>query len=368
MRIQVPCRSLLDTVNKVKTVVSSKSALPILSHILMETGESCVRVSATDLKVSIECVTDCTVEEPGSLTVSSQRLASILTELPESDISMELSESSVIGLTCGRIQTKLFSMSPEEFPPVRSFEGIEPVVLAQSVLRKLFSSTSFSICSDQSRYNLTGLLFEMRDGTITVVGTDGRRMSLCREIEGAPEGVEVKVIIPGKMINELEHLLEGEGEVSVYIDENQAAFVIGTTRLVTALIEGNFPNYDMVVPKKHDKEVLINTAGFLEAIRRTRTMTNEKFNSVRFCLASGLMTLKVVTPEVGEYEEEMSVDYEGDNVEMAFNPDFVLDVLRHIESETVWLILKDSASPGVIKPYTEAPVDKYVNVVMPIRI
>ncbi|HIJ72642.1 MAG TPA: DNA polymerase III subunit beta [Candidatus Hydrogenedentes bacterium] len=368
MKIVIPREDLLNTVNKVKTVVSPKSALPILSHILMESQESSVRLSATDLKVSIECSVDCTVEEHGSLTVSSQRLSSILSELPNVDIALQLLENNIILLECNRIQTRLFSMLPEEFPSIRTFESIEPLVFGQSMLKRLLSRTSFAICSDQARYNLTGLLVEICEGKLTVVATDGRRMSLCTEREGVPEGIEVKIVIPGKMINELERLLADEGNVDVLIDENQAAFTFGNVRLVTALIEGNFPKYDMVVPKKHDKEAILNTLQFLEAVRRTRTMTNEKFNSVRFGLTSGVMTLKVVTPEVGEYQEEFPIEYDGEPIEIAFNPDYVLDVLRRIDSEKVCLVLKDSMNPGLIKPASEEPVDNYLNVVMPIRI
>lgn len=368
MKIRIPRQDLLDSVNRAKTVVSSKTALPILSHILIETRDSAVRLSATDLKVSIECIVDCTVEEPGACTVSSQRLSMILAELPDADVTLALGENNVIHLTCGRIQTRLFSMAPEEFPPIRSFDNIEPLIFRQEVLRKLFNKTSFAICTDQARYNLTGLLFEVQDGRLTVVATDGRRMSVCMEHEGIPQGVNIKVIIPGKMIGELERLLSSDGEVAVYLDEAQTAFSFGNTRLVTALIEGNFPNYEVVIPKKHDKEAVINTATFIEAVRRTRTMTNDKFNNVRFILSPGMLQLKVVTPEVGEYEEELAVEYDGERVDIAFNPDFLLDILRNVESEMSCLILKDTTSPGIVKPCSDAPVDSYVNVVMPIRL
>ncbi|MBN2309509.1 MAG: DNA polymerase III subunit beta [Candidatus Hydrogenedentes bacterium] len=368
MKISVPREELLDAVNKVKSVVSAKSALPILSHILMETQESAVRLTATDLKVSIECTVDCSVEEAGSLTVSSQRLSSILSELPPGDIRLALGDNNVIGLESGRTETKLFSMAPDEFPPVRSFENVEPLVLEQSVLKKLFMKTSFAICSDQARYNLTGLLCEIGGGKLTTVATDGRRMTLAVQEEGIPDGIDMKVIIPGKMIVELERLLADEGEVNVFISESQAGFAFDSMRLVTALIEGNFPDYDMVVPKKHDKEAVLDTPAFVEAVRRTRTMTNEKFNSVRFQLESGNMVLRVVTPEVGEYKEDMPIEYEGESIEIAFNPNFILDVLRHIESDKCCFVLKDPTSPGVIKPYTEGGADTYVNVIMPIRI
>lgn len=368
MKIRIPRQDLLDAVNKVKTVVSAKSALPILSHILLEAEGSSVRLAATDLKVSIECSVDCTVEEPGSLTVSSQRLASILSELPEGDISIALGENNVVALESGRIQTKLFSMSPEEFPPIRTFEGVEPLILEERLLKRLFSKTSFAICTDQSRYNLTGLLFEISEGKLTVVATDGRRMSLYMEREGIPEGIDIKVIIPGKMVSELERLLGDEGEVRILIDETQAAFAFGSIRLVTALIEGNFPNYDMVIPKKHDKEAKILTSAFLEAVRRTRTMTNEKFNSVRFNLDDDNMTLRVITPEVGEYREEMAIGYKGSTLEIAFNPDFVQDVLRRVDTEQVSFILKDATSPGLLKPADDKDGSLYLNVIMPIRI
>ncbi|MBI4558113.1 MAG: DNA polymerase III subunit beta [Candidatus Hydrogenedentes bacterium] len=368
MRIRIARQDLLDAVNKVKSVVSARSALPILSHIFMEAAEGRVRLCTTDLKVSIECSVDCAVEEPGSLTVSCQRLASILSELPNAEIKMELGESNVVGLECGRIDTRLFSMSPEEFPPIRSFEDVEPLTFSQVLLKRLFTRTSFAICGDQARYNLTGLLFEIADGKLVVVATDGRRMSLCIEQDEIPSGINIRVIIPGKMVVELERLLTDEGSVKVYIDETQAAFAFNSVRVVTALIEGTFPNYEMVIPKKHDKEVVLETGSFQEAVRRTRTMTNEKFNSVRLSLNSGLLTLKVVTPDVGEYKEDMIADFDGSNIEIAFNPDFILDVLRHIDSEKVCLTLKDAVSPGLLKPYNPNQNETYVNVIMPIRI
>lgn len=368
MKITIPRSDLLQAVNKVKTVVSAKSALPILSHILLDASDASVKLSATDLKVSIENTVDCTVETPGQLTVSAQRLVSILSELPEKDITLELQDSNVVHLMCDRIETKLYSMSPDEFPPIRSFEGIEPLILPQNILKNIFTKTSFAISTDQARYNLTGLLLELEGGKLIAVSTDGRRMSLYSQNDNIPEGINIKVIIPGKMVHELERLLGDDGEVKAYIDENQAGFEFDNTRLVTALIEGTFPNYEMVVPKKHDKEAVVKTEPFAEAMRRTRTMTNDKFNSVRFLLTNGAMTLEVNTPEVGEYREDMPVEYEGEDIQVAFNPDFVLDVLKHVSTESSAFVLKDSVSPGVIKPYIDEPKNEYLNVIMPIRI
>lgn len=368
MKITISRQDLLDTVNKVKSVVSAKSALPILSHILIETGPSQVRLAATDLKTTIETTVDCSVEKQGAVTVSAQRISSMLAEMPNDDITLHLTENNIIDIRCGKIQTRLFSLTAEEFPPARGFDGIDSFNIQEDTLKRLFEKCSFAICTDQARYNLTGMLFELHRGRLTVVATDGRRMSLAVELENLPMEVDAKVIIPSKAIHELERLLGGDGQCQVVLDESHAAFSFGRTRVVTALIEGNFPNYEMVVPKKHDKEAVLDTPRFTEAMRRTRTMTNDKFNSVRIGLIDGMMTLKVVTPEVGEYDESLPADYSGENIEIAFNPDFVLDVLKHCETDKVCLLLKDAQSPGVLKPYSDAPIDTYVNVVMPIRI
>lgn len=368
MKFVIPRQDLLDAVNKVKAVVSPKSALPILSHILVEAEGPSIKLAATDLKVSIEATVDCNVAGEGSITLPCARLANILAVLPEQDVTVELEGENKVTIQCGRSKTRLYSMSPEDFPPIRTFEGIEPLVLEQSLLKNLFSKTSFAICTDQARGNLTGLMFELAGGCLTVVSTDGRRMSLSRQREGVPEGIDLKVIIPGKMVNELERLMADEGEVQVLIDETQAAFSFGSVRLVSSLVEGSFPNYEMVIPKKHDKEIICSTGAFGEALRRARTVTNDKFNSVRLTINEGQMQLSVTTPEVGEHQEELPVEFEGEKLEIAFNPDFVLEVVRHMDTDKLVLMLKDATSPGLLKPYTEAPEDNYLNVVMPIRL
>ncbi len=369
MKIVIPKQELQSAVNTVKSIVSQKSALPILSHILMEADKDTLKLTATDLKVSIVCVVDCTVEVSGALTVSSQRLSMILGELPDADVTLELHDNSIVELSCGLVETKLFSISPDEYPPVRDFDDIEPIIFNQSVLKKLFQRTSFAICTDQSRYNLTGLLLETRSDGLRVVATDGRRMSLAVSNDEVPTEREIKVIIPSKMIHELESLLEDDSEknVRVYLDENQASFVFERVRIVTALIEGNFPNYEAVIPKKHDKEIIVDLDSFTKSMRRAYAMTNDKFRNVKLTFSDGNLRITVKTPEVGEYEEDLAIAYENDTFDISFNPLFVLDVLRYMDSENVCMQLKDGSSPGIFKPYTEAPLDSYINVVMPIR-
>ncbi len=370
MRITLPKHDLQEAVGKLKSVVAAKSSLSILTQVLMETGDSSVTISGTDLKISTVCVVDCSVERPGALTVSCQRLAMLLSELPDADITLDLQENNVISLTCGQMETRLFSMPPEEFPPIRKFGDVEPMVFKQGMLKKLFQKTVFAICTDQSRYNLTGLLLEFKAGILTVVATDGRRMSLAKTDDIMDSSQDFKVIVPAKMIHELLSLLGSDDEqtVGVCVEESQIGFFMNNLTSSSTLIEGSFPNYETVIPKKHDKEIALTVEAFERIMRLALAMTNDRFRNVRLAIESGMMRVIVKTPEVGEYEDCTPVEYDGDSVEIAFNPAFILDVLRNIDTEKVCLLLKDTSSPGIIKPYTDAPSDSYVNVVMPIRI
>ncbi|HOJ32093.1 MAG TPA: DNA polymerase III subunit beta [Candidatus Hydrogenedentes bacterium] len=381
MKVRVTRSELFDAVNKARTIVTKKTVLPILSHFLLEAKQqdsgSLLKITSSDLRVNIECSLPCEIEEEGLITLSAERLSSVMASFPEEEVVISLGENRVVDIRCAKIRMKLFSMSPDDFPPVRTFEGIEPIVLPQKDLRDLFIKTSFAICTDQARYNLTGLLFELSDNKITCVSTDGRRMSLCRyQSDSFDSRLRRKVTIPGKVITEVERLLQDEGNVEVFLDENQVAFSIGPVTLTSALIEGSFPNYEMVIPKKHDKEVIVDKAVFQESVTRAKAMTNEKFNSVRLYIAGNQIVLRVSTPDVGEYEEEIPAEYEGEEIEIAFNPDFILDVLRALETKELAFILKDATSPGVIKPVLEDDAgnkvgrisDDQIHVIMPIRI
>ncbi len=381
MKIRASRNDLYNAVNKVKTVITRKTVLPILSHILLEakqdgnTGDS-LTITSSDLRVNIECTIPCEVEEEGQLTISADRFFTAMSSFPDEEVTINLQENRVVEILCAKIKMRLFSMSPQDFPPVRPFEGVEPIKLPQKDLKELFEKTSFAICTDQARYNLTGLLIEIDDGKVTCVSTDGRRMALCRyRSDKIDSSMRRKVTVPGKVISEVQRLLQDDGEVQIFLDENQVAFSLDSVRLTSALIEGSFPNYEMVIPKKHDKEVFLDKGIFMESVVRARGMTNERFNSVRFNISANTMLLRVSTPDVGEYEEEIGAEYEGDDIEIAFNPDFVLDVLRTLDTETVAFILKDANSPGVIKPVlkdekkdTPKVSDDHINVIMPIRI
>jgi DNA polymerase-3 subunit beta len=349
----------------VQNVVPSRSALPIISNVLLNATKGKLKLSATDLRVGIECTIGAKVTSQGSLSVSATRLGEIVRELPEKDILIQITKEKMLALTCGKSFFKIMSLPGDEFPALPVVETETPVKLEQRLVREMFQKTSFAISSEQARYTLTGLLFDLDKGKLRVVATDGRRMSYAQRDVEVPKDYRSGVIIPDKMITEVLRLMKGDGDVVVEIGENQVCFTFDDIRLVSQLIEGNFPDYKAVIPKKHEREVVVDTFDFTMATRRASAVTSREFNSVKLHICKGLMILSAVTPDVGEAKDEIAVSYDGDDIDIVFNPDYLLDALGSIETDRTVLQLKDALSPGVLKPYES---EDYVYVIMPIKV
>jgi len=352
-------------ISYVQNVVPSRSALPIISNVLLELEKDQLKLSATDLRVGIECTVPARVGSGGKLSVSAMRLAEIARELPEKDIAIESTRDNALSVRCDKIFFKILGLAGDEFPALPTISAKTPLTFGQRELREMFQKTAFAISAEQARYTLTGLLLDIDDGTARVVATDGRRLSYAQKSIETPKGYKIAAIIPDKMVNEIIRLMKGDGEVRVEIGENQITFSFDSIRLVSQLIEGNFPDYKAVIPKKYDKEVLVDTFELTMATRRAAAVTSREFNSVKIHIRKGLMVLSAATPDVGEAEDEISASYDGKELDIVFNPDYMLDALGTIETDRTVLQLRDETSPGVLKPYGS---EDYIYVIMPIKV
>jgi len=352
-------------ISYVQNVVPSRSALPIISNVLLDMQKDELRLSATDLRVGIECAIPARVASRGKLSVPATRLVEIARELPEKDIGVESGRDNALSVRCDKIFFKILGLPGDEFPALPTVAVETPLSFEQRQLREMFQKTAFAISTEQARYTLTGLLFEVDQGKVTTVATDGRRLSYACKAVDVAEDYKVSVIVPDKMINELVRLMKGDGEVRVEVGENQIVFVFDGIRLVSQLIEGNFPDYRAVIPKDYDKEVVVDTFDLTMATRRAAAVTSREFNSVKLHVHKGAMTLSAVTPDVGEAEDQIGASYDGDEQDIVFNPDYMLDALASIETDRAVLQLRDTTSPGVLKPYDS---DEYVYVIMPIKV
>jgi DNA polymerase-3 subunit beta len=363
MKFSVSKEKLLEGLQTVQNVVSTRTTLPILSNVLLHASDGILRLTTTDLDVGVCGSVEAQIEKPGATTLPARRLATIVRELPASDIQVEVDSKNVASIRCGQSFFKILGLPEEEFPPLPRFEDAKEFKLAQKDLRDGLKKTSYAISSDETRYVLNGILFSFKENKLTMVATDGRRLALVDIEVEFPRSHEVEIIIPTKCVTELARLVGEQGDVKMKVGENQVAFEVDGTLLVSKLIEGNYPNYRQVIPAEARERVTLERELFHNAVHRVSLLASDKSNSVKLVFSKNNIEIAANTPDVGEAHESLPVTYKGKDFSIAFNPDFLMAPLRNLTNDEVYLDLIDEMSPGVIKISTP-----FLYVLMPMRI
>ncbi len=363
MKFTVSKDKFVEALQAVQNVVTNKVTIPILSNALLRAEGGRLSLATSDLEMAIQSQTEATVERPGATTLPAKRLFNIVRELPSTDIVISSDNSHVTTIKSGLGVYRINGLPESEFPPVPTFDGAREFTLTQKELHDALRKTSYAISHDETRYVLNGILASFKDDKLTMVATDGRRLALVEIEKEFPKSNEVDIIIPTKAVNELHRLLDDEGEVKLSISESQAAFDLGHTKLITKLIEGNYPNYRQVIPTDTRERVTLERETFLNAVRRVSLLTSEKTNSVKLVFSKNNIDILANTPEVGEASESVPVTYKGPDFSIAFNPEFLMAPLRNLQNDEVYLDLTDEGSPGVMKINTP-----FLYVLMPMRI
>lgn len=363
MKFSVSKEKLLEGLQTVQSVVSTRTTLPILSNVLLQANEGRLYFTTTDLDVGVRGSVEATIEKTGSTTLPARRLFSIVRELPTAEIQVEVDSKNVASIRCGPSYFKILGLPEEEFPPLPKFEDAKVFTIPQKELKDGLKKTSYAISADETRYVLNGILCSFKDNKLTLVATDGRRLALVDIELEFPRSQEVEIIVPTKAVNELQRLLGDEGDVKVTVSENQVAFELQQTLLVSKLIEGNYPNYRQVIPAETKERVTLEREVFLNSVHRVSLLASEKSNSVKLVFSKNNIDIMANTPEVGEARESLPVQYKGREFSIAFNPEFLMAPLRNLAADEVYLDLTDEMSPGVIKVQTP-----FLYVLMPMRI
>ena len=369
MNLTIAKDQLLNGLQAVQNVVSTRTTLPILSNVLMRAEGERLEFTATDLDVTIACGVEAQVKKAGASTVPVKRLFGIARELNGTEIDLEVDDKNVCSLRCGPSFYKINGLSADEFPPLPQFKEDKKVTLPQETVRSMMRKTSFAISTDEARYVLNGIFFSLKDHKMTMVATDGRRLALVDEEVDVLEQSQGEFIIPAKAVNELNQLLQEKGEVEMKYSENQAAFTLKDEKrfsmlIITKLIESNYPNYRQVIPSETKERVTLPRDEFLHALRRAEIMTSEKANSVKLAFGKNNLAITANAPEVGEAKESIAINYKGKEIVVAFNPKYLIDPLNALPNDEVFLELIDELSPGVLKINEEA----FLYVVMPMRL
>ncbi len=358
---------------QVLNVVGSKAAMPILSNVLIEAEKDYISLSTTNLDLGIRCKIKAEIKEPGSVTLPVKRLATIVRELPNVEVTVEGSASHQVKITSGGSHFKIMGLGADDFPKLPDTGDDKTFALEQSELAGMLGNVAYAQSTDETRYILNGVYFNFREGKLALVATDGRRLALVSKEMEVPAANTGAIILPAKTVAELLRLLGKGDKLTISFNERRAAFQIETNKdnsgltdaiyLFSKVVEGNYPNYQQVIPKETHQRIKLDRENFLQCVHRAALVTSEKSNSVRIKLTSNLLEITASSPDFGEAHESIAIDYSGTELQVAFNPQFVMDPLRALTKDEVYFELKDEVSPGVFKT-----LESFVCVIMPVRL
>jgi DNA polymerase-3 subunit beta len=356
--------AFLKGLQMVQNIVEPRQTLPILANVLLETDGEAVRVTATDLEVGARVAVPARVVGKGAITVSARKLAEIVKELSAADLSLAVKDNASVALKCGTASYKLVGMAPDDFPPVVPAAQAAWIKLESKILRDMLNATSFAVSHDETRYALNGVLFSLAGKDARLVATDGHRLAMANRTVGNV-GAAVTGIVPRKAVVEIQRVLGTGEEVQIALTENQFLLQMPNFLMTARLIEGQFPNYEAVIPKAHPGKLAISRTALAGALRRVAVMAEERNKPVKFVLGPAALRLSASSADLGEAEETLDVDYAGAEVTIGFNSKYVLDAISPIEREHIVLEFKDGLSPGVIRGVED---EGYCCVIMPMRI
>jgi DNA polymerase III subunit beta len=366
MKFETLRDTLLTPVQAVIGVVERRQTMPILANLLFAVDDKGLAVTATDMEVELVANTNVQVEEQGEVTVPARKLLDICKALPEGAKLSVYLDKGKLSLRSGRSRFSLATLPAADFPSVEDISGQRSFSIGQKELRDLVARTAFSMAQQDVRYYLNGLLLETGESRIRAVATDGHRLALCDLPTKAGDGAAQQVIVPRKGILELQRLLaDTDDQAQIELGTNHMRVTLPGLRFTSKLIDGRFPEYERVVPKGGDKVFVANRQLLRETLNRAAILSNEKYRGVRLQLSPKHLKVMAHNPEQEEAEDELEVEYQGDELEIGFNVTYLLDALAALESEQVHVTLTDANSSCLIRaPENEAC--RYV--VMPMRL
>ncbi len=364
MKIKTSKGPLLKAIQTLQNVVSVKATLPILSNFLIETQKGKVHMAATDLDVGISLTfPPTTIDEEGSITVPSKRFVDIVRDLPDGEINITVRKNNSISIESQKCFFKIMGLPKEEFPKLPKLHEKESITLNQQLLKNMLNLTSFAVSHDETRYILNGVLFVAKGKNIRFVATDGRRLALIEKEFELPQGFEKKVIIPIKAIQELTRGLGDEGVVKIIFGENQISFQFDNIVLISRLIEGEFPDYEQVIPKEGKGRINIDREKFLWAAKRVAILTSPDSQSIKLDLFKDKLIFSKNSPDMGEAKEEIDIEHKGQEFSVGFNPQYLIDVLKNIKDQDISLELTGPESPGIIRA-----AQNYIYIILPMQL
>ena len=368
MNINCLKKNLIKGIGIMEDIISAKDTLPILSNLLIETNENSLHIAATDLEVGMECMVPAQVVEPGGITVPARKISEVIKLLPDIEININ-TENNILVIDYKKGFFKINGLEKEDFPELPQVKTNNTFLIKQIDLKRMIKKTSFAVSYDDARPALNGVLFVVDGDVLRLVAADGRRMACIESaIKNSCHGKK-EIIVPIKAINKLSRILD-KGDVNILIGENEISFQIkNKDRLVSRLINKQFPDYQKVIPGEHKRRVGLKNKEFFDNLKRVAVLANERSGMVELDILVDKVILKANISGVGEVKEEMDLKHKEPHpdtplINIIFEPRYIMDFLKNEESDDIFLDLSGSLDPGVMKPDGG---EKYTYVIMPIR-
>ena len=367
MRLTIPQPKFLKTLQVVERAVNDRSTLPILANILLETKDDELTLTATDLDVGIQCRFPLAAPvEQGAVALPARKLTTVVRELPDELVTLEAKKNHTATVNCGPSTFRIPGLPPEDFPALPLASEGEGVVISQEGLKTVIARTAHAMSIEETRFILNGSLFMTQKNDLVVVATDGRRLALAHAALTRPAKQPVRAIIPSKTVRELGRLLQQDDEVDdvtiAPLKDNQVAFRFGPVSMVTRLIEGEFPQFEKVIPPPSKHTFSCNRQLFMNAVRRANLMTAAASQAVLFELGASRLVVSKESAELGSAREELLAAYNGEPLTIAFNPEFWLDALKALDEEEVTVEIAGPDRPAVIR------LPDFVYLVLPMKV
>jgi DNA polymerase-3 subunit beta len=370
MKIRTPQTTLVAAVDRILNVVPQKTTMPVLGHLLLEASGSQLKLTATDLDLTISTSIDAEVDKEGTVTLPAKRFSEIVRQLdPNADVELDVHKANAL-ITAGRANFRILGMGAEEFPKIPSLGFKKGMTIPAETLKKAIQKTVFCVSKDETRRALTGVLWEVAGDSMAMVGTDGHRLArISVPVELAVDSKR-GVIVPTKALNQILRLVPDAEEdgVQVKLADDHVVFRFDKTALFTRLIEGPFPKYQDVIPKENDKKVVVKREIFVDALRRVSLLADNLTHQVRVSVKRDLIVLSARTQDIGEASEEIEAQYGGDEMDMGYNAQYLAEIMRNVDTDDALMSLSTPLNAGLVEPLEQGKDENYLCLIMPLRL
>ena len=363
MKFKIVRSRFLEGLKSVQNIVAGKGSLPILQNVLLEANGKELRMTTTDLDISIRSICECEVVEHGNTTLPVKLLFNAVAKVAEGEIEVSVDARERAEITAGNAKFKLAGMPESEFPRLPQDEEAYAYSIPQATFKEMLRKVAYAASQDDTRRTLKGVLMSFRDDKLTLVATDGRRLALVEKENEFSKDAERDIVLPSKAVAELQRSLSGEGDATVLVQKSQVCFKLDSMMIYSKLMDDVYPNYRQVIPKETAEQIDVDRQLLLDALDRASVMTMDEAHSTKLIFESGKLTVTSAASDIGEAKDVVPIKYAGEKIEIMFNPTYVMDALKAIDDDTVTIHLNDGHSPAVIK--CSIP---FLYVLMPLRI